>query len=76
VNCVLCFGDNKKLKKTGVFIMSAPQMPVVKRRDIINFAKFYWSEKRYFGVAAVVFLGLSVGVDVFILFIADIWLTH
>ena len=45
--------------------MSAPQMPVVKRRDIINFAKFYWSEKRYFGVAAVVFLGLSVGVDVF-----------
>lgn len=45
--------------------MSTPQMPVVKRRDIINFAKFYWSEKKRFGVAAVVFLGLSVGSDVF-----------
>lgn len=45
--------------------MSTPQMPVVKRRDIINFAKFYWSEKKRFGVAAVTFLGLSVGSDVF-----------
>lgn len=45
--------------------MSAPLIPPVKRRDIINFAKFYWSEKKFFGVLAVVFLGLSVGTDVF-----------
>ncbi len=45
--------------------MSAPQMPIVKREDIINFTKHYWSEKRLMGVLAVVFMGISVGVDVF-----------
>lgn len=45
--------------------MSIPQMPTVKRRDIINFTKFYWSEKKRFGLMAVMFLGLSVGSDVF-----------
>jgi ATP-binding cassette subfamily B protein len=44
--------------------MSAPQIPTVKRRDIINFAKHYWSEKRLMGVLAIVFMGVSVGVDV------------
>jgi len=44
--------------------MSTPQMPQVKRNDIIAFTKFYWSEKKLFGVLAVVFLGLSVGLDV------------
>lgn len=45
--------------------MSAQHMPIVKRRDIINFAKHYWSEKRLMGVMAIVFMGVSVGVDVF-----------
>lgn len=45
--------------------MSSPHMPVVKRKDVINFVKYYWSEKKYFGVMAVVFLGFSVGGDVF-----------
>jgi ATP-binding cassette subfamily B protein len=39
-------------------------MPIVKRRDVINFTKHYWSEKRLMGVLAVVFMGISVGVDV------------
>lgn len=45
--------------------MSTPQMPIVKRRDIINFALYYWSEKRLMGALAVIFLGVSVGADVF-----------
>lgn len=44
--------------------MSAQQMPTVKRRDIINFAKHYWSEKRLMGALAIAFMGVSVGVDV------------
>ena len=45
--------------------MSAPHMPAVTRKDIIRFARFYWSEKKLFGLLAVVFLGISVGADVF-----------
>ena len=44
--------------------MSAPHMPTVTRKDIVNFTKHYWSEKRLMGVLAVVFMGISVGVDV------------
>lgn len=45
--------------------MSTPHMPTVKRKDIINFTLHYWSEKKLFGALAVVFLGASVGADVF-----------
>lgn len=45
--------------------MFTPQMPAVKRQDIIAFTKYYWSEKRLAGGLAVVFLGVSVGADVF-----------
>lgn len=45
--------------------MSAQQMPVVKRRDVINFTRHYWSEKKLYGLLAVVFMGVSVGADVF-----------
>lgn len=45
--------------------MSSPHMPAVKRGDIIRFARHYWSEKRLYGVLAIVFLGISVGADVF-----------
>lgn len=44
--------------------MTTQQMPTVKRQDIINFAMHYWSEKANFGMIAIVFLGLSVGLDV------------
>lgn len=45
--------------------MSTPQMPVVKRKDILNFAKHYWAMKKSHGLLAMLFLGLSVAGDVF-----------
>ena len=44
--------------------MSASHTMTVKRRDIIKFSLHYWSEKKIFGVIAVVFLGVSVGLDI------------
>lgn len=45
--------------------MPTQHMPIVKRRDIINFTKHYWSERRLMGVLAVICMGVSVGADVF-----------
>lgn len=45
--------------------MSTPQMPIIKGREVVNFAIHYWSEKKLAGALAVVFMGVSVGVDVF-----------